>query len=546
MRLFKHRQAVWLVILLAVTGMAQTARDQRLAGAAERQDVQALRTLLKQGADVNGKQADGATALHWAAHWDKLDAVDLLLSARANVNATNDYGVTPLALACENGSAAMVEKLLAGGANANVAVSTGETALMTAARSGSVDAVKALGAHGADINAKEPTHGQTALMWAVANQHPEVVRVLVEMGADVHARSDVRPRVVHTGNRFGDRGNDKGVVTMDLGGFTPLLFAARDGDLEAAKILLGAGADANEQAANGSSVLLVAAHSGNGPLARYLLDVGAEPNAEGAGYTPLHAAVLRGDVDLVTALLAKGANPNAKIVKGTSSRYYSKDWAINETALVGATPYWQAARYGDVPIMKLLAAAGADTTFAMADGTTALIAAVAGNNGFGTGDRRERYLGPGDIAPTAEEKERLTVEVARTAIELGAKISAATQTGDTALHTAASQALDSVVQLLVDKGADLEATNKRGLTPLGVALVPRPPSPIQIEGVDRRKSTAELLRKLGAKEPDPATLKAPALDPRMQRPPDFAKPPQEPRPTDSPEKRQPTPQRQPK
>jgi ankyrin repeat protein len=257
--------------------------------------------------------------------------------------------------------------------------------------------------------------------------------------------------------------------------------------------------------------------------------------------------VLRGDDELVTALIAKGADVNAKIVKGTSARYYSKDWALNETALAGATPYWQAARYGDVPIMRLLAAAGADTTFAMADGTTALIAAVAGNNGFGTGDRRERYLGPGDIAPTAEEKERLTVEVARTALELGAKVSAATQTGDTALHAAASQALDSVVKLLVEKGADLEATNKRGLTPLGVALVPRPPSPIQIEGPDRRKSTAELLRKLGAKEPDPATLKAPALDPRMQRPPDFAKPPQEPRPTDAPAaKPQPTEERQPK
>ena len=119
----------------------------------------------------------------------------------------------------------------------------------------------------------------------------------------------------------------------------------------------------------------------------------------------------------------------------------------------------------------------------MADGTTALIAAVAGNSGFGTGDRRERYLGPGDIAPTAEEKERLTVEVARTALELGVELSAANQSGDTALHVAASQALDAVVQLLVDKGAALESPNKRGLTPLGVAVIPRPPNPLQIDGV---------------------------------------------------------------
>jgi uncharacterized protein len=328
-------------------------------------------------------------------------------------------------------------------------------------------------------------------------------------------------------------------VTMDLGGFTPLLFAVRDDDLDAVKLLLAAGADVNDKAANGASALVVAAHSGNGPLAGYLLETGADPNAAGAGYTALHAAVLRGDVDLVKRLIAKGADSNARIAKGTPSRYYSKDWALNETALAGATAYWQAARYGDVPIMQVLAAAGADTTFAMADGTTALIAAVAANSGFGTGDRRERYLGPGDPVPTAEEKERLTVAVARTALELGAPISAANQAGDTALHVAAAQALDTVAQLLVDHGADLEATNKRQLTPLGVALIPRPPSPLQIEGVDRRMSTAQLLRKLGAKEPDPAALKAPAVDPRgVQRPPEAPRPTDAPRPPE-PEKRPP-------
>jgi ankyrin repeat protein len=349
------------------------------------------------------------------------------------------------------------------------------------------------------------------LMWAVSNQHPMVVQALVENGADVHARSEVRPRAVHTGNRFGDRGDSKGALTMDLGGFTPLLFAARQGDLESGRLLLGAGAGANEQAANGASALVVAAHSGNGAFAKLLLEKGADPNAAGAGYTALHAAVLRGDLDLVKALLARGANPNAPIAKGTPSRYYSKDWALNVNALGGATPLWQASRYGDVPIMRALAAAGGNIKFAMPDGTTTLMAAVAANNGFGTGDRRERYIGPGDIAPTPEENERLTREVAATALELGADVNGASQTGDTALHLAASQALDSVVQLLVDKGANIEAANKRGLTPLGVAIVPRPRNPLQIDGPDRRKSTAELLRKLGAKEPDPKTLVPPPM-----------------------------------
>jgi ankyrin repeat protein len=498
--------ALSLVALAAVSGSAQR-RDLRLVDAAERRDPAAVQSLVKQKADVNAVQPDGATALHWLAHWDDVPTAELLLKSGANVNAANDAGVTPLALACENGSAAMVDALLKGGANPNATLLSGETPLMTAARSGNVAAVKALIARGANVNAKESTHGQTALMWAVSNQHPLVVQTLVENGADVHARSDVRPRAVHTGNRFGDRGESKGAMTMDLGGFTPLLFAARQGDIESGRILLGAGASANELAANGASALVVAAHSGEGAFAKLLLERGADPNAAAAGYTALHAAVLRGDAELVKALLARGADPNAAIAKGTPSRYYSKDWALNGTSLAGATPFWQAARYGDVPIMRALAAAGANTRFTMADGVTTLMAAVAANNGFGTGDRRERYIGPGDIAPTPEENERLTREVAAVAIELGADVNAAAaQSGDTALHLAASQALDSVVQLLVDKGANLEAANKRGLTPLGAAVVPRPRNPLQIDGPDRRKSTAELLRKLGAKEPDPKTL----------------------------------------
>ena len=518
--------AFGLVALFAATdGAAQVGRDLRLVDAVERRDLRAAQALVKERVDVNATQPDGATALQWAAHWDDLPTAELLLRAGAKVNAANDLGVTPLALASENGSAPMVEALLEAGANPNARLLTGETVLMTAARSGSVAAVKGLIARGADVNGKEPTHGQTALMWAVSNRHPDVVRTLIESGADVHARSDVRPRVVHTGNRFGDRNESRGVVTMDLGGFTPLLFAARQGDVESGRILLARGANANDRAANSASVLVVAAHSGHGPFAALLLEKGAEPNAAHAGYSALHAAVLRGDVALVNALLARGADPNAPVTKGTPSRYYSKDWALNASALVGTTPLWQAARYGDVPVMRALTAAGANPKFVSADGTTILIAAVAANSGFGTGDRRERYLGPGDLAPTPRENERLTYEVAAAAIELGAEVNLSTQTGDTALHVAASQALDSVARLLVEKGANLEATNKRGLTPLGVALVPRPRNPIQIDGPDRRASTADVLRQLGAKEPDPALLKAPAPQMPQQRPPESQRPP---------------------
>ncbi len=499
----KKPRRAWLFPILALASMAQVGTDRRLVNALEQRDTKAVQALLDQRVDVNARQADGATALHWAVYWEDLDTTELLLRARADVNAANDHGVTPLMLACNGGRAATVERLLQAGANPNAALSSGETALMTAARAGSADVVKALLAHGANVNARELTHGQTALMWAASNQHPDVVRLLVEMKADVNARSEVRPRVVHTGNRFGDRGENKGVVTMDLGGFTPLLFAARQGDVESGKMLLAAGANANDRAANGASALVLAAHGGNGAFAALLLEKGADPNAADAGYTALHAAVLRGDVDLVKALVSRGAAVDAKLTKGTPSRYYSKDWALNGTALVGSTPLWQAARYGDLPIMRVLAAAGGDPKFAMADGSTILIAAIQANSGFGTGDRRERYLGPGDSIPRAEEKESLTLDVTKLAIDLGADVNAATANGDTALHSAASQALDSVVQWLVEKGANLEAVNKRKLTPLGVALLPRPRSPLQIEGPDLRSSTAAVLRKLGAKEPDP-------------------------------------------
>jgi ankyrin repeat protein len=503
----------------------QTRPDLRLVQAVERRDGRAVEALLEQRLDVNAAQPDGATALHWAAHWDDLATAERLMRAGAKADAANDLGVTPLALACENGSIAMVEALLRGGASPHAKLLSGETALMTASRTGNPRVVQALIAGGADVNAKEQTHGQTALMWAVSNRHSDVVRLLVAAHADVNARSEVRPRVVHTGNRFGDRNESRGVVTLDLGGFTPLLFAARQGDLESARILLDAGARTEDRAASAASALVVAAHSGHGAFAKMLLDKGADPNAAGAGYTALHAAVLRGDLDLVQALLSRGANPNTPIEKGTPSRYYSKDWALNATALVGATPLWQAARYGDVPIMRALAAAGANPKFAHADGSTILIVAVAANSGYGTGDRRERYLGPGDTAPTPEENERLTYAAAAAAIELGANIAATNQAGDTALHVAAAQAVDSVARLLVEKGADLEAKNKRGLTPLGIAIAPRPRNPLQIDGPDRRGSTAAVLRKLGAKEPDPAALKAPpAQMPGFGQPPGQGQP----------------------
>jgi ankyrin repeat protein len=493
--------AVLFAALATAVGAGAAATDQRLADAVEQRSAALVTSLVKQGADVNGAQPDGATALHWAAHWDDLTTVDLLLRSGARPDPANDHGVSPLALACENGSVPIVERLLAAGADPNTATTTGVTAVMTAARGGSLGAVKALIARGANVNAAEPAHGQTALMWAVAQRHADVAQTLIENGADVRARSITRHRTIQTGNRYGDQNSIKGSVgETDLGGFTPLLFAARAGDLASAGRLLSAGAPVDDAASNGATALTLAAHSGQGSVARLLLERGANPNAAGAGYTPLHAAVLRGDRELLAQLLGKGADPNARLTKGTPSRYYSKDFAFNEM-LIGATPLLLAARYGEVEMMQLLGSAGADAKAALPDGTTVLMTVIASTRGYGAfraGDRRERYQGPADVAAKVEgEDERVTLEAAKVAIKLGVDVSATTKDGDTALHLAASQSLDSVIPLLVEHGARLDARNKRDQTPLAITTVAAMRGFYAMDPA-QRQATAELLRKLGA------------------------------------------------
>ena len=254
MRLF--RLAMILLVSLATIGPARA--DQRLADATERRDSRTFQSLLASHADVNGVQADGATALHWAVYWDEGRTVEALVAAGANVNAANDHGVTPLALAAQNRNDVIVHRLLAAGANPNATVSTGESVLMTAARAGNPDVVKALLARGAEVNSAEPGHGQTALMWAVSERHADIVLLLLNAGADASARSRVRHRTVQLSTRYGDQNSVRGVTEVDLGGFTPLLFAARVGDVPSAGHLLAKGAQVNDAAPGGASALVIA------------------------------------------------------------------------------------------------------------------------------------------------------------------------------------------------------------------------------------------------------------------------------------------------
>ena len=401
-----------------------------------------------------------------------------------------------------NHSAPMVERLLAGGADANAKLLSGETALMTCARTGDATAVKALLVHGASVNAKESAHHQTALMWAAAEDHPEAVQMLLEFGADVHARSDVYPQTV-VGEQTQRAGREKLNYTVLRGGFTPLLFTARSGDVVSARQLLEKGANANDSLPDGMTALVLAAHSGNGKVGAVLLEKGADPNAGEIGYTALHAAVLRSDLELVKALLAHGANPNPRMTKGTPVRRDNTDFNLL-APLIGSTPYLLAAKFLEPEVMRALKAGGADIEIAMPNGVTPLMFAA----GIGSGPNQSRR-GIAVIDFGKVEPESQVLETVQAAVSLGADVNAANGDGDTALHGAAVLGYDTVVQFLADHGAQLNAKNKRGLTPLAALLArgDRRVSADTENGADLtgapartvpHASTVALLRQLGA------------------------------------------------
>jgi ankyrin repeat protein len=491
----KRQSRPWVAVLLALSGLGAAGEDLHLIEAVKQGKTGAVALLVKQGANVNTQQPDGSTALHWAAYLDDVDTANVLIQVGARVNATNELGATPLWLAASQGSATMVQALLAAGADAQVALPEGETALMAAARTGSVPAVSALLSRGANVNATEKSRAQTALMWAVAQRHPQVVQLLLQRGADVHARSKIRNRMIKLSGNGGY--SDTGIEEEAQGGYTPLLFSTRVGDAESAALLLAAGANVNDAAPSGTSALVIATHSGHPEVAAVLLDKGADPNASGAGYTALHAAVLRGDEATVKALLTHGADPNIPLTKPTPVRRRSIDWAMNQ-AWLGATPFWMAAKFSEITIMRLLVESGADPLRRNVTGMTPLMAAIAG-----TSDRLGDSPADGNYRPAPDpvKEDRDILEAAATLVDLGEDLNAASSAGDTALHGAAARRLVAVVQYLLDNGAKVDVKNKQGRSPLTLATMPiRGEDGESLAETDRRSAvkTSELLRQFGA------------------------------------------------
>lgn len=486
-----------LVCVAALSGAIAPAEAGGTAGAvaaaARANDLAQVRQLIKSGADVNAPATDGSTALLFAAYDSNLEMVKALLAAGADPNVANHFGVTPLLQASRYGDEATMETLLKGGADIGKAQREGETPLMAAARAGSVPAVKLLLKHGADANAAESLWDETALMWATAEGHLDVVDALLAAGADPNRKaraSELTKRSTRT--------------DFPSGGFTAVMWAARNGDEALVRRLVQGGADLKLANADGATALTLAIINDRFDLAAKLLDLGADAN-DGSLYqaVEMHDATtdwrakdgtrLRAEhpntltaLDTIKVLLDHGADPNKPYDRQMHSASMCCDTHAN------GTPFYRAAIAADVETLKLMIAKGADVEWAPKavekgprdglgpnnTGKTPLMVAMDGGKGVGMAG------GPGDIregaeAPFREVSNRNPLDAMQVLIDAGANINAKTPAGDSALHIAAFAGKLEVVKLLAKNGADLSLKDGAGLTALQVVekQPPRPPPP---------------------------------------------------------------------
>ena len=455
--------ATWLLVAtVAGAGVVRAAAaevvDAGLLDAIRAVDAGGVRAALDRGADATAAEPDGTTPLHWAVHADDAGIVELLLAAGADAASTNRYGVAPIALACVNGNAAVVRLLLDAGVDPDTTLAEGETALMTAARTGAQDVVELLLDYGADVNAAEAWRGQTALMWAAAEGHAHLIPTMLSHGADVSARS--------------------------AQGWTPLLFAVREGEIGVVQTLLEAGVGAGEslpvaqgrrrggtsaeREATGLDAFLLAAANAHYELGALLVDRGADVNVASRGWTALHQvswvrkAGIAGSnnpspkgsgamtsLEFVKKIAAAGADLNARVTIRPPA-------GITRLNFIGGTPFLLAARTGDAPLMRLLAELGADPLLPNEDGTTPIMVAA----GVGTSS-------PGEDPGTPPE----VLEAVKVALELGGDLNEVDAKGETVMHGAAYKHVPAVVAFLAEAGVDpavWNQPNSREWTPLDI------------------------------------------------------------------------------
>jgi ankyrin repeat protein len=472
--------------LLAGSAFAAATSDTALVTSARQGDRAAVQSALQglSRQEVAGQQ--GTAALAWAATRNDLEMVDLLLRAGADPKAANEFGATALYAASGHADPAMAQKLLAAGADPNVALPSGETPLMLAASRGNLATVRVLLAAKADPNAKDVNGGQTPLMWALAERQAAVVAELIKGGADVNLGSK--------------------------SGFTPLMFAAQQNDVDSGRLLLQAGAKVDTaQPRTGLTALIVAAAMSHVPSVDLLLENGANPNAKDAnGYTPLLKVVRDSDYGVnltgkdailatVKSLLKHKADPNVRLepdrAKAAAELEYSQGQndrrriasTVNEVSLMGATPILLAAEVNNLDVIKALVEAGGDPLLATEQGTTPLMLAAGG----GTDIQRMR----------PPEERAMAIETVKYLVEKGANVNDAGQYGWTAMHSAAYQGLTDVIDYLASKGASVNQMDAFGQTPLSISMAVltqdigarRPQIPRRFRG-----EVAQLLLKLGA------------------------------------------------
>jgi uncharacterized protein len=472
---------------------ASYAASSEVADAAMRADHAAVRALLARKADVNAPQTDGSTALHWAVYHEDVTLVDDLLRAGAKAAVANREGATPFYLASVAANAAIMDKLMKQGVDVNGTVLRhGETPLMFAARTGRPEAVKLLLEAGARVDARDTMRQTTALMWAAEQGHADVVKVLVAAGADVNAQTIIEQAKRRRGVVYKQGENHS------TGGVTPLVLAARQGNLEAVKVLVDSGAALNKPAGDGSTAMLVAIQNGHYDVAQYLVEKGADINkANQKGWTPLYLAVKHRNLetgtipvpnqnqafDFVKLLLDRNVDVNARIGFNTEIRNGQRATWFEED---GATAFMRAALCGDIEVMRLLLAKGADPKIKTADNTTTLMAAA----GVGYTEGFIQYRSKED-----------SIAAVKLLLELGLDVNAQNDGGLTALHGAAHRAALDEIRLLVEHGADLALESKPaakfgnspfGLQPLDWAMG----VPIGVQSAIYHADAVELISKL--------------------------------------------------